>query len=211
MILLSTAYFPNIQYFSKLANNTEIIVEGNENYQKKSYRNRCEILGANGILTLSVPVERTGDKLLISNVKIDYSEDWQKNHLKAIEAAYGLSPFYEFYIDDIKAIFETKHEKLFELNKNILNTVTEITGIETKIEYSKNFIDIEENSKDFRFSIHPKKKMQIEDNKFIANKYIQTFSEKFEFIKNLSILDLIFNLGPECLEYLHKTKKPPKV
>ena len=207
MILLSTAYFPNIQYFSKLANNTEIVVEANENYQKKSYRNRCEILAANGILTLSVPVEKTEDKNKITDVRIDYSENWQKNHLKALEAAYGLSPFYEFYIDDIKAIFETKHEKLFDLNKNILDTVIEIIGIETKIEYSKNFIEIEENSKDFRFSIHPKKKMQKEDNKFIANKYFQTFFDKFDFAPNLSILDLIFNLGPECLEYLHKTKK----
>jgi hypothetical protein len=207
MILLSTAYFPNIQYFSKLANNEHILIEQHENYQKKSYRNRCEILGANGVLTLSVPIEKSSEKIKISEVKIDYSENWQKNHLKALEAAYGLSPFYEFYIDDIKAIFETKHQKLFYLNKNILDTLIDIIGIDTKIEYSKNFIEIRENENDFRFSIHPKKKMQKPDNQFIANKYFQTFFDKFEFIPNLSILDLVFNLGPECLEYLHKTKK----
>ena len=207
MILLSTAYFPNIQYFSKLANNAEISIENDENYAKKTYRNRCEILAANGKLSLTVPIVKTQEKINIKNVVVDYSEDWQKNHLKAIEAAYGLSPFYEFYIDDLKPIFEKHYKYLFDLNNEVLKQVLEIIGIKNYLKFTEEFTKpIETNKLDFRFSIHPKKKLQAEDNNFLANKYIQTFSEKFDFIPNLSILDLIFNLGPECLEYLHKTK-----
>jgi len=208
MILLSTAYFPNIQYFSKIENYTDILIEQHENYVKKSFRNRCEILAANGKLALSVPIEKsTAEKIKITDVKIDYSENWQKNHLKALESAYALSPFYEFYIDDLIPIFEKKYEYLFDLNIDILKTVFDIIGIKKQIKLTDSFIEIDEqNQNDFRFSIHPKKQMQKLDNKFVAKKYIQTFSDKFEFIPNLSILDLIFNLGSESLEYLHKIK-----
>jgi len=205
-ILLSTAYFPNIQYFSKLENYNNVVIEQHENYVKKTFRNRCEILGANGKLSLSVPIEKSKEKLKITQVKIDYSENWQTNHLKAIEAAYGLSPFYEFYIDDLKALFKNNYRYLFQLNSDILNTVFNLIGIKKQIKFTENFIKIDEQNKyDLRFSLHPKKHMQQQDNEFIANRYIQTFSDKFEFIPNLSILDLIFNLGPESLEYLHKT------
>lgn len=208
MILLSTAYFPNIQFFSKIENYEDIVIEKHENYVKKTYRNRCEILGANGKLSLTVPITKEiGTKINIDKVKIDYSEDWQKNHLKAIESAYGLSPFYEFYIDEIKEIFSNNFDYLFELNNHIINTVTEIVGINSKITFSKTFTDIiEGNGNDFRFSIHPKTKMQKTDPNFITLKYTQTFADRFDFISNLSILDVIFNLGPESLEYLHKTK-----
>ena len=209
MILLSTAYFPNIQYFSKLENCNEVLIEQHENYIKKSYRNRCEILAANGKLALSVPIEKsTAEKIKITDVKIDYSENWQKNHLKALESAYALSPFYEFYIDDLKPLFEKKYEYLFDLNIDIIKTVFDLIGIKKQIKLTDNFIEInEQNKNDFRFSIHPKEKMQKRDNEFVANRYIQTFFDKFEFVPNLSILDLIFNLGPESLEYLHKTLK----
>ena len=209
MILLSTAYFPNIQYFSKIENFDNFLIEKHENYIKKSYRNRCEILTASGKLALSIPIEKsTTKKINITDVKIDYSENWQKNHLKAIEAAYGLSPFYEFYIDDIKPLFEKNHKYLFDLNLDILEIVFDLINIKKQIKLTDSFVEInEENSDDFRFSIHPKKQMQKQDNEFIANKYIQTFSDKFNFIPNLCILDLIFNLGPESLEYLHKTLK----
>ncbi len=205
-ILLSTAYFPNIQYFSKLENYNNVVIEQHENYVKKTFRNRCEISGANGKLSLSVPIEKSKEKLKITQVKIDYSENWQKNHLKAIEAAYGLSPFYEFYIDDLKTLFENKYKYLFQLNSDILNSVFNLIGIKKQLKFTDNFIEIDEQNKyDLRFSLHPKKHMQTQDNEFVANRYIQTFSNKFEFIPNLSILDLIFNLGPESLEYLHKT------
>ena len=208
MILLSTAYFPNIQFFSKIENNDDIIIEGYENYLKKSFRNRCEILGANGKLALTVPIiKETEPKVLISKVRIDYSEDWQKNHLKAIESAYGLSPFYEFYIDEIKPIFEKEFEYLFDLNNYIIEIVSEIIGIKTKIVFSEGFTDINnENNNDFRFTIHPKSKMQKIDPSFKSIEYTQTFADRFDYLPNLSILDVIFNLGPESLEYLHKTK-----
>jgi len=208
MILLSTAYFPNIQYFSKIENFENIFIEKHENYIKKSFRNRCEILAANGKLTLSVPIEKSiNEKTKITDIKIDYTEDWQKKHRKSIESAYAQSPFYEFYIDEIKIIFQKKYNYLFDLNMNILEIINEIIGIKNNINLTKKFIEIDnKNTNDFRFSIHPKKKMQKPDNFFIEKQYIQTFSEKFNFIPNLCILDLIFNLGPESLEYLHKTK-----
>ena len=122
-IILSTSYFPPIEYFFAIENSKEVFIESKEIYQKQSYRTRCEILSCNGPLILNIPVLRdkeSGHKLPISEIKIDYSTNWLSQHKRALEAAYKSSPFYEYYIDDINNILDKNFEYLFDLN-NALN------------------------------------------------------------------------------------------
>lgn len=208
MQLLTSSYFPPIQYYSKIVKNDDIIIEQYEHFGKQSYRNRCEIYGANGKLTLSVPVIKGAKKkILTKDIQIEYVEDWRKIHFKGIESAYRKSPFYEYYIDDIEPIFTKEYKYLIELNNNILEVVNEILEISPNITYSDDYIKDTEGIEDWRDFIHPKESRRKEDNNFIVNPYTQVFSDKLGFEPNLSILDLIFNLGPESLMYLEQTIK----
>ena len=187
----------------------DITIEAFENFQKQSYRNRCEILSANGKLSLSVPIEKEKtQKIHIRDVKIDYRIEWQKQHFKSIESAYNSSPFFEYIIDDFLFVFEKKEKYLFDLNLKILEQINVYLQIYKKINLSSDYIPNLKN--DFRNSIHPKNKMQKQDSFFIPQKYYQTFNEKFNFIPNLSILDLLFNEGSVASEIITNCiKKPP--
>ncbi len=200
--ILPTAYFPNIQYFTKIINTNKTFIEIEENFPKQTFRNRCQILGANGILNLTVPVTngRSG-KIKTKDIKLNYAENWQHQHFQSIKSAYSSSPFYEFYIDEIKEIFDKKFDFLIDLNNEILSKFTTILSIDKKIKTTSKFIknyDIDYN--DFRFLLSPK--VKYNDGKFAAKKYIQVFEDRCEFAPNLSILDLIFNVGNESLSYL---------
>ncbi len=201
LVLLATAYFPPIQYFSKLTKGFLSTVELHENYSKQSYRNRCHILGSNGLLPLSVPVVKGNSKSPIKQVRIDYSELWQRQHLRALDAAYKSSPFYEFYIDDLLHLFQPNYTFLYELNQSILSTCCELLELESGISYSNHY-EHSPNGLDFRQIIHPKKSYQKEDSSFCPIPYTQVFAQKEDYFPNLSILDLLFNLGPNSLDYL---------
>ena len=208
MQLLTTSYFPPIQYYSKLIKKEKIIIEQYEHYGKQSYRNRCDIYGANGLLTLSVPVIKGARKKIITkDIKIEYVEDWRKVHFKGIESAYRKSPFYEYYIDDIEPIFSKEYKYLLDLNNDILGVLNEILEISPDIEYTEDYIKETVGVDDWREGIHPKKSKRIEDTSFVADPYTQVFSDKLGFEPNLSVLDLIFNLGPEALLYLENSIK----
>jgi len=205
--LLSTSYFPNIQYFSKFLIFDNIFIEIFEHFPKQTYRNRCNILNSNGIIPLVVPVlnGRSG-KIKTRDIKISYKDKWQHQHLHSIISAYHSAPFFEYYFDEINAFLNNKYEFLIDLNSEILSFFLKILKINTQYQYTSDFININnKNFKDYRFSINPKNK--IVDNEFIANNYIQVFSDRFDFISNLSILDLIFNNGPESKANLLKTLK----
>jgi hypothetical protein len=180
-----------------------IYIEKHENFIKQSYRNRCIIYGANGKLSLSIPLKKGLDlKSKITEIEIDYTEDWQKNHFKSIESAYRHSPFYEYYIDEFEKFFTTKYNTLFELNSEILNTIFDILELESNVQFSDEFLSSHKDAFDFRNSINPKSRLNKHDNNFNPTKYIQVFGEKHGFIPNLSILDLIFNEGPNSYNYL---------
>ncbi len=205
-ILFSTAYFPPIQYFVYFIEAGDIIIERYENYIKQTYRNRCKIYSPNGIQILSVPVERGSfHKVNISLLKIDYSRPWQENHLRALKTAYNSSAFYEFYIDEIRDIIMSKHEFLFDLNMEILQNMLSIIGLDNNIITTGSYKSIWEDYMDHRNTIHPKKDKQDFSNNI--PEYFQVFSVKSGFIPNLSILDLIFNMGPESYSYLISCKK----
>lgn len=208
MQLLSTAYFPPIQYYSKLVQENPIYIECFENYAKQSYRNRCDILGANGRLTLSVPVLKGArKKILTKDIQIEYVENWQKIHFKGIESAYRKSPYYEYYIDDIEPIFNKDFKYLIDLNEHIMSILNEIIEINPQIERTTDYIKDTSGYIDWREGIHPKKSKRLEDENYTEVAYTQVFCDKFEYQENLSILDLIFNLGPESLIHLNKTIK----
>lgn len=201
-ILLSTAYHAPVQYYSKFIHYREIYLEPWENYQKQSYRNRCHILSANGVLPLSVPIIHMGDKMLIKNVRIDHSKRWKSMHLRAIESAYRSSPFYIYYIDEIKAIYDQDFEYLWDMNMAFLKLTLQLLNIEVKVRTTPSFREIPHPFDDFLHSIHPKAKFQQPDTGFRPKPYYQVFGNKFGFVPNLSILDLLFNTGPEAIQWL---------
>jgi len=187
----------------------EILLEKYEHYPKQTYRNHCVIYGANGSQTLTVPVTK-GDNLKVctKDVRIDYSMNWQNNHLRAIESAYRCSPFYEYYIDDIEPLLKNRHLFLYDFNLEVTTSICQILGITIKLKETQEYLKIvPEEYLDFRASIHPKPRMQVPDNLFNAPVYRQVFEPKSGFIHNLSIIDLIFNEGPEAIQLLRKSNK----
>ena len=195
-VLLSTAYFGPIYYYAVLVKTEKVYIEQFENFIKQTYRNRCVILGGNGPMQLIVPVVKgRGPKTLIKDLQISYDTDWQRNHWRTIFSAYSSSPFFEFYKDDIQPFFETKHKFLLDFNLKIHETVCELLEIENITELTPDFEKVPEGTINLRESISPKIKTQNNTN-FQPVKYTQVFSDKLGFVPNLSILDLLFNEGP---------------
>ena len=204
-MLLSTAHFPPIQYFSKIIDSGELILEARENYQRQSYRNRFIILGANGTISLSVPVIKGHSPgQPVKDVKIDYSGPWQRIHFKTLFSAYSHSPFFEFYIDDLSRFWKDKWSFLYDLNLAALESVIEILGIETSIIESDKFTSPDDLEFDYREIIHPKCGLD-QDPFFKPFPYTQNFSDRHGFIPNLSIIDLLFQAGPESLSIIKKS------
>lgn len=197
-ILISTAYLPPVDYFSSISEADEIFIEKEENYLKQTYRNRCYILSAHGPQLLSVPVYLGSlHKTPIKEIRIDYSKRWQQVHLRAMTASYSSSPYFKFYFENIEKIISENHEFLLDLNKALTDSVLKILRLEKIISYTTHFETPGENPNDFRYKFTPKK-----ESSFQVNKYIQVFNNDSGFVPNLSIVDLIFNLGPESRNYL---------
>lgn len=196
--MLSTAYLPPVEYFSLISMADEIFVEREENYLKQSYRNRCYILSVNGAQPLSVPVYLgSSRKTLIRDIRIDYSKRWQQVHLRAIISAYNASPYFEFYFDHFENVISNNHEFLIDLNTELTQSVLEILKIKKSIFYSTHFEPALGNEKDFRYKISPKR-----HSDFIVKDYLQVFNEEKRFYPGLSILDLLFNMGPDSVDFL---------
>ena len=192
--LLSTAYLAPISYYAILLQHPNCRIELHEHFIKQSIRNRCDIYGANGKLRLSIPKQRKGSsKTIIENLKISYRNNWQKQHWNAIESAYNSSPFFEYYKDDLKPLFKEKEEYLVNFNSKLQNTILSMLHQENMI---KNTIEYLHKGDFFDLRNYTWKLKNQE-------KYDQVFMENQGFIPNLSILDLLFNLGPESIDYLH--------
>jgi len=204
MILLSVAYLAPIEYYRLIANNPNVLIEQYENYTKQSYRNRCYIYGANGRQMLNLPVMKEASyKVLTRDIRIDYSTMWQNVHRKSVEAAYRHSPYFEFYSDEIMQFYFMKPSFLLDYNLKLQETVMKLIGIDSEIRLTDHYLHKKDNSiSDFREVIHPKKKFRTNESNNIIKEYTQVFSQKHSFLPNLSIIDLIFNKGPESYMYL---------
>jgi hypothetical protein len=193
-LLISTAYLPPVEYFSLISDADNIVIEKEENYIKQSYRNRCYILSSHGPQLLSVPVYLGSvHKTLIKDIRIDYSKRWQQVHLRAMTAGYNASPFFEYYYESIEKIVSENHEYLIDLNMALTEKILQILKINKTISYSSVFEPIENDNNDFRYKLSPKK-----ESLFPQKPYIQVFDTGKGFVPNLSIVDIIFNMGPDA-------------
>lgn len=190
-ILFSLAYLPPIQYFVLLNKADEVFIEQHEFYQKQSYRNRCRIATANGTMDLSIPIEKAG-KEIIKDIRISEHADWRTQHWRAIEASYNSSPFFEYYSDDYRIIFEKKWVFLWDFNFELLLKTLELLEIDKKIALTQTYQAKVDNAMDCRDIIHPKKEDVV-----ATRSYYQVFAQKNGFLEGLSILDLLFNMGNE--------------
>lgn len=201
--LIIPPYAGNIQYYSLFAHSKEVLLEKNAHYVKQTYRNRCQILTANGVMNLTIPVEKvSGEKMLDKDVKISPT-DWQRVHWTAIESAYNNSPFFLYYEDDIRPMYEKKYDFLLDFNLELQEKLVSLLGLTTEFKLTENYIDSYEN--DLREVLSPKYKGDYPN--FNPESYYQVFKEKYGFVENLSIYDLLFNMGNESILILNKSYK----
>lgn len=197
-VLLSTTYFGPIQWYQKLYRAERVEIEQWESFRKQTYRNRCLIATTNGIQALTVPVEHS-DSPLIKDIRLSDHGNWRHLHWNALQSAYGESPFFEYYQDDIRPFFEKHWEFLLDFNESIRLKMCELIDIQPNVSYTKEFVS-EENMASFRDVICPKHPQ--DDPDFTPRRYYQVYEQKHGFLPNLSILDLLFNMGPESIFFL---------
>jgi hypothetical protein len=193
--LLSTAYFPPVEYLSLVARSSRILIEKWENYPKQTWRNRCVILGANGPLNLIVPVLRGSfHKTPLRELRIDNDRRWRELHLRGIMSAYATAPYFEYYFDAISSVIKKPFRFLLDLNTEILTLIEALSGIKTEVEYTDRFVAEGSLRNDYRYCIAPGKKSSTVG--FNPIPYIQVFSDRFGFVPGLSVIDMLFNNGP---------------
>ena len=196
--LLSTTYFGPVQWYQKLYRAEHVEIEQWESFQKQTYRNRCLIATTNGVQALTFPVER-GTSPLIKDIRISDHGNWRHLHWNALQSAYGESPFFPYYQDDIRPFFEKRWDYLLEFNEAIREKMCELIDIQPKVSYTEGYVS-SAIIKDFRSAINPKHPEPDAD--FTPKPYYQVYQQKQGFLPNLSILDLLFNMGPESIFYL---------
>ncbi|MCP1995677.1 WbqC family protein [Flavobacterium sp. HSC-61S13] len=196
-ILLHPTYFPSISQFVAMAQADTITFEVDDNFQKQTNRNRMYIYSANGMQMLNIPVKHAIDlHQKFKDVQIENSFNWQKQHLKSLEASYRTSPYFEYFEDDIRPIFEKKHQFLMDLNFQILEILTDCLALPITYSKTEEYLKDPVQSLDLRHLVNGKK----DDSQFES--YVQVFDDKYGFISNLSILDLLFNEGRHGVDYL---------
>lgn len=206
--LLSSTYFGPVQWYQKLFRYDKVLLEQHDNFTKQTYRNRCVIATTNGLQALSIPIERyDGLKCKMKDVRISNHGNWRHVHWNALQSAYGESPFFEFLADDLCSFFERRWDYLFDFNLAITNKMCELLDIEPKILPTTDYgivsgerNEMSGNIPDFRDVIRPKS--PLPDADFRPQRYYQVYEQKHGFQPNLSILDLLFNLGNEAVLYL---------
>ncbi len=199
-VLLPVFYLPPISWFSVFLEAENRMLEQFENFPKQTYRNRANIYGANGKLSLIIPINHNG-KRVMKDIEVSESEDWRKLHWKSIKTAYQSSPYFEFYEDKFIRIFEEKEKYLLDFNLKSIEVIQQIFKTEKAYSLNEEYIKNPEET-DFREKFSAKSPSEFE-----MEEYYQTFSDKLGFVKDLSVLDLICNKGPESLTYLKNIKQ----
>jgi len=197
-IIIHPTYFPNIAHFSAMANAEHVFFEMDDNFVKQTYRNRTYIYGANGKLRLNIPVIYTQkNRQKYRDVKMFNEDDWQSLHWKSLLSAYRTSPFFEYYEDELQHLFIEKTQFLLDFNMKCFEVVCDCLQLELNTSKTKTYQKMTSGHTDLRHLVNAKKKIA-----YTFETYIQVFNNKHGFISNLSILDLLFNEGPNALNYL---------
>jgi len=197
--VLPMFYLPPVEYFAELnIYNPDFIIEKHEHFPKQTYRNRANIYSPDGMLTLVVPVVK-GSKVHtpVKDVKISYDFRWQRLHWMSLQACYRRSAYFEYYEDEFAIFYEVKDQFLFDYNERLLHLLLNLLKIKAPLKFTTTYEEQYLHLKDFRNSIHSKKA-----SAFPQKPYFQLFEERHGFIKNLSIVDLLFNQGPQSINYL---------
>jgi hypothetical protein len=205
-ILIPMTYLGPLSLYSKYLESGQILIEQHDSYTKQSYRNRCKIYSANGSLNLIVPVKHErGSKIKVKDIRIDYDTDWRRLHWKGIESAYNSSPFFEYFRDAFEPYYLREYVFLKDLCTGLNEEVLRILNITSKPLFTEEFINPGSNASinDLREKIHPKRET-LPIRIFNNARYSQVFMSSHGFIPDLSILDLIFNTGPEAVSILRK-------
>lgn len=200
--LLSSAYCAPVQWFQKLNRYDAVVVEQYDSFLKQTYRNRCIIATANGTQALTIPVEKSEtEKCLMRDIRISDHGNWRRLHWNALATAYGDSPFFDYYADDLRPFYEKHYAFLFDFNMQMTIKLCELLDITPNISASKEYVkEVESDTDDFREVIRPKH--PLPDTTFTAKPYYQVYAQRHGFIPNLSILDLLFNMGNEAVFWL---------
>ena len=205
-MLLSSAYLPPVWYFSKLmlCDGKEVCVEQYDHYQKQTYRNRCYICGPSGIMPLQVPVEKDEGKTLMRDVRVSEHGHWRHLHWNALVSCYSGTPFFLYYADCFRHFYEQPARFLFDFNMQLTELLCTLAGIQPRLKPTDSFQPSSGADDDFRDAIHPKRPYEA-DCTFRPVPYYQVFRETLGFVPNLSMVDLLFNMGPESIFILHES------
>ena len=205
-VLLSTTYFGPIQWYQKLYRADEAWIEQHEHFVKQTYRSRCIIATTQGTQTLSIPIEHPTSNVQrstlnvqrIKDIRISNHGNWRHLHWNALQSAYGESPFFEYYEDDLRPFFEKRWTFLFDFNEAIREKLCELLDISPVVRFTEKYVS--DYASDYREAINPKH--PAPDPDFQPRRYYQVYEAKHGFLPNLSIVDLLFNMGPESVFYL---------
>lgn len=196
-VLLSAHYFPCTAWFRNYLLHEQVVIEQHEHFLKQTYRNRTVILSANGPLALTVPVSKLQAKTQVYEMRIDYSDKWQHRHLEALRSAYNSSPYFLYYSHHFDEFFAHKYETLLELNLASLLLSLKLIKQQPKYQLTESYMPTTDGLLDMREVIHPKRFWEAE-----YRSYLQVFTSKYPFTPNLSVLDMLFNCGPESTQYI---------
>lgn len=199
-VLLPSAYLPSVGWFAQLYSHSKVWIEGHDHYQKQTCRNRCVIASPNGVLPLTIPIDRYDTpKCAMRDIRISDHGNWRRLHLNALDSAYRNSPFFEYYIDDFLPFYERKYEFLYDYNRELVELVCRLIGVEREIQCTAGYGEtMAVQPLDLR-TILANKHYDVPIPGFTPKPYYQTFQQRWGFLPNLSIVDLLFNMGPESI------------
>ena len=201
--IFSSHYLAPIAYYFHLINGTTATIDIYENYVKQTYRNRCCILSPNGVQSLTIPLVKARKRKRINDIFIAYDDNWRKIHWKSLESAYRSSPYFEYYEDEFYPFYhENQYTKLIDFNEALNSKIIELLNLDVRVTNSTAYIEDPAPEFDFRNTFSPKKESDL---KF--NSYIQVFGDRNGFSPNLSIVDILFNEGPNAVNYIKALHK----
>lgn len=198
MTILPAAYLPSVEYFAALLGG-DCLIDLGEHFLKRSERNRARILASDGVTDLTVQVCRANrPRQPMREMRIDFSKRWQHQHWGALTASYKGSPYFDFYAEYFAPFYDRRYEFLADYNLRIIETLCGLAQVPMPV-VSERYVEAAADDRDLR----PKRK---EDPAFVAEPYVQVFSDRLPFAPNLSFADLLFAEGPEAVSVLARCR-----